>query len=182
MPPLNGFSATLPTDVILESGVLYINSVNPFGVSKGGLAFDPSTEWENMDFDGKTFPVKGLDRKTGGVPKISGTIIELSTTRMTTIEPGSTQAGAAADVTVSPKGAGDFLAAGDYLTNVRVAYRRGNGKFAIVKFPNALLTKYSVKGVSKGQAEVAIEIEARAADASGAAPYEVHLADAVGGP
>lgn len=177
MPPLTGFLATLPQDTILEAGVLYINSDSPFGVSRGGLAFDPGTEWENLDFDDKVYPITGLDRKTGGMAKISGTIIELSDARMPSIEPGEVRSGAAADYTYAPNGASDFIADGVYLTNVRVAYRRGNGGFVIVRFPLALLTKYQVKGVSKGAAEIAIEIEARTDGLLPGTPsYEIHVA------
>ena len=180
MPPLTGFLATLPADVLLDSGVLFINSDIPFGVSKGGLAFDPAITYENIDFDDKRYPIQGLDRREGGAPKISGTIIELSNARLLQLEAGATQTGTAADTTTTPQIAGDLLALGAYLTEVRVAYRRGNGKFAIVRFPFAIVTKYSSKGNAKGQVEISIEIEARNDTDTGAAPYEIHLADSTG--
>src|SRR5689334_7810055 len=102
MPPLSGFLATLPADVLLDSGVLFINSDTPFGVSRGGLAFDPAITYENIDFDDKRYAIQGLDRREGGTPKISGTILELSSLRLLQLEPGSTQSGAAADLTTTP--------------------------------------------------------------------------------
>lgn len=185
MTPLTGISTTLPDDVVLDSGVLYINATTPFGVSKGAWRFDPAEEWGTVDFDGKTFSrVQGLDRKLGGSPKISGTLVELSATRMDELLPGSSQSGTT-DITVTPKAAGDLLATGSYTTNVRVVFRRGNGKFAIVVFPIALCTKFGIEGQDRNSAGIPVEFEAvqSVTDAqTGAAPWKVILADAVGGP
>lgn len=172
MPAPSGYSANLPTDVILDAAVFLINAATPFGVSRGPFTFDPGTAWENVEYDNKFYPKVGLDRKVGGVPKLSGTLIELNATKHAKLEPGSSSATVSGDTTITPQGAGDLLVEGDYLTNVRCAWKRQGGGYALVEFPFALVTKYDVKG--KG--EVSIEVEARQADDAadeGVAPYSI---------
>ena len=86
--PLTGFTATFPTDVLVDSGVLYVGAT-VFGAFQGGLRFEPGVEYVNSQFDGKRSPVKLLDRKSNQMPKISGTVIQLSTTNVGQIEPGA---------------------------------------------------------------------------------------------
>src|SRR5438128_9741400 len=48
---LTGYTANLPSDVLLDSGVLYVGST-PIGVTRGVPEFNPNKEVENVDFDG----------------------------------------------------------------------------------------------------------------------------------
>lgn len=181
MPPLSPLSATFPTDVLLDTAVLYINGSTPFAVSGGDLAFDAGEEWQNLgdEVDGVFYPIQGLDRKTGGVPKITGSIIELAATRMDELLPGQTQAGVT-DIVVTPKAAGDLLATGDYLTNVRCVWRRGNGHYVIVTFPVGINKKVGISGQKKNNGSFPIEIEARATTASpNVAPYTITFTDTI---
>ena len=173
--PLSGYTSTLPTDVLLDSGVLYIGAT-VWGAFSGGIKFDPGVSYRNVDFDGKRSPVKGLDRVTMRMPKISGTIIQLTPTAgapvaggVAQIEPGAvTQAAGAwtGYTSYEPKDAGQLLAAGDYLTDVRAIWQRGGatnttGSVVQVRFPVALVTKYDIAGQDGAEAAIAIEIEAR---------------------
>lgn len=166
--PLTGYTSALPTDVLLDSGVLYVGST-VFGAFAGGLKFDPGVTYRAMDFDGKRSPVKGLDRVTMRMPKITGTVIQLSTTMIAQVEPG-----AATNATGSwtgatsyePKSAGQLLASGDYLSNVRAIWQRGGatasaGSYVQVRFPAALCTKYDITGQDGAEVAIALEIEAR---------------------
>lgn len=180
--PNSGLTANLPTDVLLDSGVLYINSTTPFGVTVGGLSFDPGIQRENVDFDGKFIDIITLDRTVDCKAKISGKIIELNATKQATLMPGSTSAtaGTPAVTTVTPRGAGELYASGEYVTNVQVAYRRGGGGFAIVKFANAYISTWKVgPGGANKKAEIDIEIEARqdiAAANTGVLPFVIEYA------
>ena len=161
--PLTGFTSTFPTDVLIDSGVLYVGAT-VFGAFQGGLKFDPGIEYLNSAFDGKRSPVKGLDRKANQMPKISGTVIQLSTTNIAQIEPGATVAASGAwtgATSYMPKRAGAYLASGDYLTDVRAIWARGGGNFVQVRFPSALLTKYDVTSQDGQEVAIALEIEAR---------------------
>lgn len=185
--PNSGFSATLPTDVLLDSGVLYIGDTTPFGVTVGGIQFDPGIQRENIDFDGKLADVIELDRTIGVKAKLSCKIIEGSATRLEALEAGSTNAtvtGPPSVTTITPLGMGELYASGAYVTNVMAAYRRGGGGFAIVKFPKALITTWKIGPGSNKRAEIDIEIEARqdiAAANTGVMPYVIEIADTVAG-
>ena len=184
--PLTGYTATLPTDVVLDSGVLYVGST-VFGAFNGGLKFDPGVEYVQVTFDGRRSPVKQLDRKGNQMPKLTGTVIQLSTTNVGQIEPGATVSASGAwtgSTSYLPKRAGSFLASGDYLTDVRAIWLRGGGNFVQVRFPSALCTKYDITSQDGAEIAIAIEIEARLdMSVSGAnvgdAPYRLEYIAAV---
>jgi hypothetical protein len=182
--PNSGLSATLPADVLLDSGVLYMNADVAFCATDGGLSFDPAPTRENIDFDGKFYAVQGLDRMTGGAPKISGKVIEASATKLSAYEAGSASNTVGAVTTLTPRIAGELYGAGDYVSNVRVAYRRGGGGFAIVKFPIAYIASWKIGPGTNKRSAIDIEIEARqdiAAANTGVVPYVIELAAAIAG-
>lgn len=194
--PLTGYTSTLPSDILLDSGVLYIGaagSSSVFGAFAGGLKFDPGVTYRNADFDGKRSPVAGLDRVTMRMPKISGTCIQLSTTNIAQIEPGAATATTGAWTTstsYAPKAAGPLVAPGDYLSNVRLIFQRGGttaatGSYVQVRFPSALCTKYDMTGQDGAEVAIALEIEARldpnisGFSAIGTAPFRIEYLTSV---
>lgn len=178
--PLTGFTSTFPSDVLVDSGVLYVGAT-VFGAFQGGLKFDPGVEYTNVTFDGKRSPVRLLDRKSNQMPKITGTVIQLSTTNATQIEPGASVTASGSwtgSTSYLPKRAGTFLVAGDYLTDVRAIWLRGSGAYVQVRFPAALLMKYDITSQDGQEVAIALEIEARLdMSVSGAnvgdAPYRI---------
>jgi hypothetical protein len=145
----SGFSSALPSDVLLDTGILYLNSTTPYGVSKGGWNVDLGTEITNIDFDGKRSDVEGLDRITAYKPMITGTMIQLSAAQAATLLPGSTSNTAAGVTTVTPKAASVLMSGTDYQDNVRVAFKRGSGGVAWIKFAKAIVRMTSIKGNDK---------------------------------
>lgn len=182
--PLTGYTSQFPSDVLVDSGVLYVGAT-VFGAFQGGLKFDPGLEYLNVSFDGKRSPIKLLDRKGNQMPKVSGTVIQLSTANVAQIEPGATTAtGWTGSTSYAPKRSGLFLASGDYLTDVRAIWLRGGGNFVQVRFPSALVTKYDITSQDGQEVAIAIEIEARLdMSVSGAnvgdAPYRIEYLAAV---
>lgn len=166
--PLTGYTSTLPSDILLDSGVLYVGAT-VFGAFAGGIKFDPGVTYRNAEFDGKRSPVRLLDRVTMRMPKISGTVIQLSTTNVAQIEPGATVATTGAwtgSTSYTGKAAGPLLVAGDYLSDVRAIWQRGGatataGSYVQVRFPSALCIKYDVTGQDGSEVAIALEIEAR---------------------
>ena len=166
--PLTGYTSSLPDDILIDSGVLYINTT-VFGAFQGGLKFDPGVTYRNADFDGKRSPVKALDRVTMRMPKISGTCIQLATANVAQVEPGAATSATGAwtgSTSYAPKSAGQLLAAGDYLSEVRLIYQRGGatssaGSYVQVRFPSGLCTKYDMTGQDGAEVAIALEIEAR---------------------
>lgn len=184
--PLTGYTSNLPSDVVIDSGVLYVGSA-VFGATTGGLKFDPGNEYRNVEFDGRRSPVRALDRKAMTMPKLSGTVIQLSTTNVGQIEPGATTVASGAwtgSTSYQPKAAGGFLASGDYLTDVRAIWMRGSGAYVQVRFPAALLTKYDVTSQDNAEIAIAIEIEARldltvSGATTGTSPFRIEYLAAV---
>lgn len=179
----SGYLSTLPTDVLLDTGILYLNSSTAYGVSDGGIAFDPGKEWQNIDFDGKRSPMYGLDRVVGYMPKVSGTLIALNATTALNLEPGGSSSTVGGVTTITPASASGLLsqASPPYLQNVRVAYQRGGGGLVIVRFEYGLWTKWSLRGQDKEKARIDFEIEARLSPLAGASPtdtppYQIQLA------
>jgi len=184
--PLTGFTSTFPADVLLDSGVLYVGAT-VFGAFQGGLKFDPGIEYLNTVFDGQRSPVRLIDRKSKMAPVLTGTVIQLSTANVAQIEPGASVAASGAwtgSTSYLPKRAGTYLASGDYLTDVRAIWLRGNGAFVQVRFPAGLCTQYDVTSQDGAEVAIALTIEARLdMSVSGAnvgdAPYRIEYLAAV---
>lgn len=180
---ITGYSTDLPDDILLDTGVLFVGST-PVGASRGGLSFEPGRETTNVEFDGKRSDIKGLDRVSRWNSMISGTFIEFDETDIARLEPGSTSAAVGGVTTITPKVAGTLFASGDYLTNVRLVYQRGNGAYAAVLFASAFAKKWGpMRGQDKGEAEIPVELHARLVVAANGdvpkCPYVVELRDAL---
>lgn len=167
MPPLSSWNGQLPTDVQLDSGILYIAGA-VFSAQSGGLKFDPGKEVRNIPFDGQRSPVKGLDRTVSWKPVISGNIMEMPSANFGVLEagatgPGSTIAGGPTGATqLLPKSAGTLYATGDYISAPRAVWYRGDGTYVQVRFyDGGLCVKWDESGQDKDEVKYAIEIEAR---------------------
>jgi hypothetical protein len=178
----SGYSAGFEDRVLLDVGVLYYTKQggdkNPtrFGVSVGGLSFEPEIEWRHIEFDGKRSDIEGLHRVTNRTGRIKGTFLIEWPTHIPLIEPGATQSPGG---TWTPKAASTLLEPdSDYLQGVKlVATKPGTNKLVEVGFTRALVTKWSWKMTDKGEHQLAdLEIVAvldatRAAASTDTAPY-----------
>jgi hypothetical protein len=181
----SGWSATLPADTLLDSGVLSIGAT-AVAVSRGGISFTEEPEWRNVDFDGRRAPIVGLDRKVGIVARFAGVFLNfahahiliyeaqkigsLSATgqgapALSVAQAAALSVAAAAAYTCNVpgviEGAQGLLSSGRYLSDLRLTYQRGGGGDVRVIFPKAKCTKYDLKGKDKEEAEVSAEFEAR---------------------
>lgn len=185
MPPLSGYLSDLPVNVMLGSWVVAIDSATAFGASQGECTVTIPREYENLDFDGKlNLPIVGLDRRIGGAPTIEGTFIEVTAAKGLQFEPGGTSATASSITTITPGTYGDFLAADQYLENVRAFTRLGGAAAGIlcVEFNYALLTVDSFTGSGKGNGSYKMKFEARQASNAaslGVAPYSIKFAASI---
>lgn len=193
---LTGYSINLPSDVLMDSGVLYVGTAI-VGVSKGPWQFDPGREIVNSEFDGKHAPIKGLDRLFHGEPVISGTLIQFADSdtggQMAKIEPGSSEAdsGSTPNVltTITPKAGGNFFASGDYLTDVRLIFERGiaaaagTKKYAAIYLPCAIVKKWGpLAGANKDHPTYGVEIAGRKDMGSGTtadAAYKIEFRESL---
>ena len=164
----SGYTPSLPADVLLNTGVLYKgNAANdgqtPFGVSRGGLTFNPNKEVRNIEYDGKRAKVAGLDRVIDVNPVIEGTFIQLGTSQIPIYESGVATSAGSAPVTTKhvPQDADLLYGTSDYIDNLRLVYARQSGGFVQVRFYQALVTQYSWAGTDKSEAEIRATFEAR---------------------
>jgi hypothetical protein len=158
---LTAYTNELPADVLLDSGVLFVGAV-PFGVSRGGLKFDPKKTVKQLEFDGRRSDIAGNDRTTMFGGSINGKFIQFGAAQIATLEPDITSASASGVTTFTPKPGGVLYSPESYLTNLRVLYERSSSTveaplYAAVLFPKALCTKYSL--VSKDKEELEIDCE-----------------------
>jgi len=182
---LDGYTANLPADTIIESGVLF-NGPTPVGSSAGGFKFDPGKTFAQLAYDGQKSDVQGNDRIIKWAPKITGTLIEFggATTgnQQGLLEAGSSSAthDKGATTRTQPRVAGSLFANGEYITNLRVVYERAGGGYAAVYFPIGFVAKYDLQGENAKEGKIAVEFHARLSQADaiaspGKAPYAIEL-------
>lgn len=155
----SGYLTTLPTNVVLDEGVVYINSTTAFGVTDGPISYDTGEGWQNLPFAGKRCDVALLDRIIERNPKFSFDMISISSGTSPVLVTGSTQTGT--PLIVTPHAASSLLAAGDYEDNVKVYFKQGGGTYFGIVFAKALVKMTGVTGRDKNSALLRVEIEAR---------------------
>jgi hypothetical protein len=152
---LTGYLASFPNDALLDNGIIKIGA-NIWGVTKGQSSFTPGSTIVNSDFDGKTVPLKGLDRLLHGEPIIQFTALELgpsaSGNQIAKLLPGSTEATTGSTpntkTTITPLSGNQFLVAGNYLVDFRLIFERaivtgaGVKKYAALYMPLALVIEW----------------------------------------
>jgi hypothetical protein len=176
----SGYTTSLPSDVLLDTGVLYTGGGTKVGVTRGGLKFNPNKEMRNIEFDGKRSNIEGLDRIVNHGASIEGTFIQLGLTQVPQFEAGVTTTTPGGNISKlhTPKAASLLFSAGDYINNLRLVYARQGGGFVQVRFPKALVSHYQWSGTDKSEAEVQATFESRlgstaAASSTDTAPYVI---------
>lgn len=192
MSPLTGHSANFPSDVLLDMGIPMVGST-AIGVTNGPPKFSPAIELAISEFDGMQAPLKGMDRFFYGQAEVSFTLMELGDSatgnQIAKLLPGSSSASAGSPnvTTITPKGGGIFLAAGDYLTDFRLLFERGissgTKKYFAIYFPCGLvLPTWDLQGEARKYAKSAVTIGARRDMTSGNvydAPFKLELREAL---
>lgn len=174
-----------PTGVMIDAGVLYRRipsgaTLIGVGASVGGLSFNPNTEMRNVEFDGRTSMLEGLDRITQNGAEISGSLIDVSVANFGMYEPGSTSFVSGSSTVIVPLQATAFLAAGAYIKDLLYIGRRQDNGIVVVGFPRALVSKYQFKSEDKNETKVEVTIEARlpaTATNINDAPYRIMFAN-----
>lgn len=181
----SGFTANTTNYVIPSVGILkrdVSGTATVIGLTRGGTRVTVTKEYYNLEFDNKRTNIELLDKIVNHSCTISGTLIEFPNDLWTEeiMEPGATEAtaGTPSTVTVTPAAASSNLASGDYLTNLDLSFKRGDGKDVIYRLPKALCIRYEIVSQDPSGAEVAFEFESRLANATAAsntdtAPYEI---------
>jgi hypothetical protein len=174
-----------PTEAMIDAGVLYLRDPDDsltlvgIGPSRGGLTFNPNREMRNVEFDGKTAMIDGLDRVLRTNPQLSGGLIDFSRKSLGYYEPGSSSGDSGSVGRVSPIDATVFLEAGAYLKDVLWISRNQDNSITAYGMPRALVTEYEVVGEQDNETIANVTIEARiprGATNINVAPYRVFKA------
>ncbi len=173
-----------PTRAMIDAGVLYRRipdgtTLIGVGPSRGGLTFNPGRAIRNIEFDGKTSDIQGLDRVTGYDARITGTLIDFSHRNFGMYEPGHDSASSGATVRISPIGATEFLAVGAYIYDLLFIRRVQDNSIAVTGFPVALVTEYELSGEDKNEGGAQVTIKAMIPESAtdiNVAPYRHFLA------
>lgn len=157
-----GWSPTLPQDILLDSGALYIGPIGSgvlLGRTMGGISWDPGRTIKDVDFDGMRAPVKGLQRITEYKSILKSKILQFNATEFTQLEPNFTSASGSGAVSTYyvPSIASAFYPAGGYLADVRAVWRRADNSFFQIRMHIALCYKYTIAAKDKTAAEVDVE-------------------------
>jgi len=157
---------TKPTEAMIDAGVLYIRNPDAsnligMGPSRGGLTFNPGKEMRNVEFDGKTTDIEGLDRVLRYSSTLTGGLIDFSRKSLGYYEAGATSADSGSTARINPIGATEFLAAGAYLKDLLWISRNQDNRIKVVGFARALVTEYEVAGEADNETIANVTITAR---------------------
>ena len=158
--PLHGYSATTKPGLILDGGQLRIGNTI-VSTTRGGLRFDPGDEIDEVDFDGRSSPIAGLDRVGFSRAVMSCTVLEASATTLPLYMPGATSSTAGGITTIAPRAAREFIAA---QVNARGIWKQGGGKFLEIRFPLFVSKWGGIESADRSEGGMGLTIEARASD------------------
>ncbi len=162
--PIAGWNGNLPTDTLLDSGVLYLGT-SIFSATSGGLKFDPQRQTRDMEFDGRKSPVALLDRTIYVRPMITGVVYQVPSTSFASLEPGastvSLSGGPSGSTQIQPKAAGTMYVSGDYISNVRAVWYRANGTYVQIRFPKGICDKWDMAGRDREEVLFSVNFGAR---------------------
>jgi hypothetical protein len=161
--PFPGY--TKPTEAMIDAGVLYLRSPSSsaligMGPTRGGLTFNPGGEMRNVEFDGKTTDIEGLDRVLRYNSTLSGGLIDFSARSLGYYEPGNVSAASGSSTMIKPIGATEFLAPGAYLKDVLWISRNQDNRIKVVGFPRGLVTEKEIVGEADNETIVNLTIKA----------------------
>lgn len=179
--PITGYSANLPGDILMDTGVLYAGTA-VLGVTRGAPRFDPGKSWSNIEFDGQRSDILGLHRVDRFDPVIACTLIEFAAADIDRLEPGNTDSGTGTVVYV-PKAAGTLLVSADYISDLRLVFERGSSPatYAAIHFAKALVRRWQLAGnkndIGLIEAEFLAVLDMATAASVNVPPYTIELRD-----
>lgn len=186
---LNGYTANLPADCLLNAGVLFYTKGTSYlaiGVTDGAPDFDPGTELGEIMFDNRApSRLKGLTRRVGFAPVVKGVMKEFgpsaSGNQIALLEPGESEATVGSVTTLTPEPAGAPFTSGMYVSDLRLVFERASGGYAAIYFPLAICRKWTKKGVDKKEAQISFEFEAIGDPVNdlGTGPYAIEIRTAL---
>jgi hypothetical protein len=168
----------MPTAVKTTTAGFTIDEPSIFligGVSfetRGGVTVNPSITTRQIEVDGVTQALDGLDFVEGSACTVSTSLLALPDTTIATLMWQDTPSGVAPDLTWDIPDVQRLLPGTAYLSDIKVLRRRrGDGNWLGIAVPRALLTTWTPSAATNGDGLIQITIDSRAPIAT---PYARH--------
>lgn len=141
----SGYTSGFAAAILYDVAVLYKGNTK-FGVSLGGLTFNPQGEIRQVEFDGRRSEIQGLHRYISQGGTIEGEFLFTAQDMILDLMPGSTSrtSGLPGNVTSRIQGKDSSVLFDDdeYLSDLRMVAARGDDWFE-VHFEAALCTAWT---------------------------------------
>jgi hypothetical protein len=131
--------------------------------TKGGVTITPAVNIRQIEVDGVSQAMDGLDFVESATCTVSTTLVALPDTTLSLLNWNVAATGTLPDQAYAVPDIMRLLASTSYLDNVSVRRRRrGDGIFLGITIPRALITSWVPSAGTSGDGTVAITIESRA--------------------
>lgn len=168
----SGYDSTTKDSLGLNVAVLYVGAElagasvtgDKFGLTKGGLKFDPGVKNRMVEFDGLRAPVAGLEYPIDYDSHIKGDIITLGSAQIGYLLTGADSSTSGGATTYTPLACSTLYSEGDYLADVYMVTTRGDGGLFIVHFPVARVIKWDLDTKDKVENTISVDIQAFLSD------------------
>lgn len=182
-----GYSSNTKGSLILNVPVVYFGTVlagstvsagTSFGLTEGGVDFDPGRTDRQVTGDGIRAPIAGLEYPIDYNSHLKFKIKEFGTGNVAVLEPGAAADTSGSTTTYTPISCGTLYVAGDYLTDVMAVGSRGNGGLFVVHFPVAKVIKWKLDTKDKVEGMIDVDLQAyldgtEAETSTDGAPYRI---------
>jgi hypothetical protein len=160
----SGYDNTTKDALVLNVPVVWFGSGlagttisgTKFGLTQGGVDFDPGRKDREIEFDGKRAPVQGLEYPIDYDSQLKFKVIVFGSNQVSVLEPGSTTAGEV----ITPIACSTLYPLSGYLTDVRAASVSGDGGLFIVHFPVARVIHWKLDSKDKQESMLDITLKA----------------------
>jgi len=150
-----------PTGFIVDVGFIVVgDNLEAIGATVGGIKWDPKKTVREVEFDGKSGPIAGMQRTIKYEPTLSGKIKRGGGDFISILEPGSESDGSSGSDgnVITLLDARTPWTVDMMLENVYYVGRQEDGDTFYVHFPFAYVSKYSLQTKDNDEGEWDVEI------------------------
>lgn len=183
----SAYDSTTKDSLILNVPVVYFGAGlsgttvtgTKFGLTEGGVDFDPGKTERQVTGDGIRAPIAGLEYVIDYNSRMKFKIKQFGSGNIAALEPGADSATVGSDTTYTPIPCGQLYVAANYLTDVFAVGQRGDGGLFVVHMPVAKVVKWKLETKDKVEGMLDVELlaylDGTAAETStDGAPYLIH--------
>lgn len=165
----SGYDATTKGGLILNVPVVYFGTVltgstvtsgTSFGLTEGGVDFDPGRTDRQVTGDGIRAPIAGLEYPIDYNSHLKFKVKQFSSANVAVLEPGATADTVGSTTTYTPLECGTLYTSGDYLEDVMAVGQRGDGGLFVVHFPVAKVIKWKLDTKDKVEGMIDVDLQA----------------------